>query len=485
MDSRRGIKYQWKLFIPTIIITWVVILGMAWWQQYTIRELKREHLRSDLDLINSRIKDAFDNRHDAIDPFLRFIYKYYQDRRIENLDVSIYEDTVNIKTYGRPIYLSDVERERGDGITKTPYYEGEDESLKNFWYRSDTTSDKRYIILSVMPETEEVKSLAKTDFAMLAIMIGFGVFLTVISVLSARLLGKNLSILGAVAEKTANTSDFIPSQKFPNDEFGDITRQIVQLYNERCNAMLRQKREHEVAIHSIEEKAKAKRQLTSNINHELRTPIGVIKGYLDTILENPDMDADTRNRFLQKSLDHANRLVGLIADVSAITRLEEGGDLINTEELDYHDIIFTLANEVEDSGMMGKMKFEFSVPLDCKVRGNFNLLNGMIMNLLRNAVAYSKGTLCELFCSGEDDDFYHFVFRDNGTGVAEEHLPHLFERFYRVDSGRARKAGGTGLGLPIVQSTIQAHGGTIRIENVETGGLAFIFTLPKFKSDNR
>ena len=104
----------------------------------------------------------------------------------------------------------------------------------------------------------------------------------------------------------------------------------------------------------------------SNVSHELRTPIGVIKGYLDTIIENPDMDGNTRTHFIKKAQEHANRLVTLIADVSAITRLEEGGELISTEELDFHDVAFTISNDIEESGVLGSMSFNFDVPLDCK-----------------------------------------------------------------------------------------------------------------------
>ena len=128
------------------------------------------------------------------------------------------------------------------------------------------------------------------------------------------------------------------------------------------------------------------------------------------------------------------------------------------------------------------MEFRYDIPLDCKVMGNYNLLLGMILNLAKNAGAYSKGTFCELVLTGQDEKFYHFEFRDNGTGVGEEHLPHLFDRFYRIDSGRTRKAGGTGLGLPIVQNTVLAHGGTIEVTNGVLGGLCFKFTLPKVRN---
>ncbi|MDE6131561.1 MAG: HAMP domain-containing histidine kinase, partial [Muribaculaceae bacterium] len=208
-----------------------------------------------------------------------------------------------------------------------------------------------------------------------------------------------------------------------------------------------------------------------------------IKGYLDTIIENPDMEASSREHFQLKAREHINRLVNLITDVSAITRLEEGAGMISTEEMDYHDVVYNIASDVEESGAAGNLEFSYDVPLDCMVVGNYNLLSGMLINLVKNASSYSKGTECGVKLLREDEKFYYFSFYDNGIGVGEEHIPHLFERFYRVDSGRSRKAGGTGLGLPIVQSTILAHGGSIEIHNREGGGLEFIYSLPKTRPE--
>ena len=126
------------------------------------------------------------------------------------------------------------------------------------------------------------------------------------------------------------------------------------------------------------------------------------------------------------------------------------------------------------------MSFEFDIPVDCEVSGNYNLLNGMICGLIRNSALHSGGTEIGLKLLSENERFYVFSFYDNGNGVGEEHIPHLFERFYRVDTGRSRKVGGTGLGLPIVKSTIVSLGGTVSVRNRSNGGLEFIFTLPKW-----
>ena len=220
--------------------------------------------------------------------------------------------------------------------------------------------------------------------------------------------------------------------------------------------------------------------MTNNINHELKTPIGVIKGYLDTIAENPEMEESSRNHFIRKAREHVDRLVSLMADVSAITRLDEGANMVATENVDFHDIAYSLESDIRNTDILGNMKFRVNIPVGTMVVANFNLITAMLMNFLKNSAAYSKGTMCELSIVSEDADFVTFSFRDDGVGVPEQSVPHLFERFYRIDSGRTRKAGGTGLGLAIVQTTVVAHGGTITARNrVDGTGLEFIFSLPK------
>ena len=141
-------------------------------------------------------------------------------------------------------------------------------------------------------------------------------------------------------------------------------------------------------------------------------------------------------------------------------------------------------NDLSATDVLGKMEFVYDVPTDCMIIGNHSLLTGMLMNLAKNAAAYSKGTECGVRLIGEDEKFYRFLLFDNGVGVGEEQLPHLFERCYRVDSGRSRKTGGTGLGLPIVQNTILAHGGTSEIRNNPSGGgRDLIYTLPQAHSN--
>lgn len=174
-----------------------------------------------------------------------------------------------------------------------------------------------------------------------------------------------------------------------------------------------------------------------------------------------------------------DRLTFLLKDVSSITRLDEAGAQVEVTPFDFHDLVYNIASDLEVSHINEGMDFDWDIPFDTMVLGNYTLLNNALMNLIRNSAKYSKGSVMSLTVIGSDEGMYTFRFADNGTGVGEEHIPHLFDRFYRVDEGRARKSGGTGLGLPIVKSTFEALGGKITVSNAKPHGLEFIFTLKK------
>ena len=125
------------------------------------------------------------------------------------------------------------------------------------------------------------------------------------------------------------------------------------------------------------------------------------------------------------------------------------------------------------------MHFANRLPAHICVRGNMSLLYSVLRNLTDNAIAYAGVGTTITLTAHEEGEWWHFTFSDNGVGVGAEHLPRLFERFYRVDKGRSRKMGGTGLGLAIVKNAVLLHGGTITASNNPEGGLRFDFTLAK------
>lgn len=488
---KRRIPFKWRLFLPLVIALWTILLGLAVWQSYRDRLYGRTFVEQQLKMVNQRVARAIGNGDwQAIDVFKNFLTDFYTtDSIFDEIRLTIYDsDWVVVDTLGPQIVINTEEQ----SSLSDQMFERESLSAmranrpseSNFYLitHANRLGDE-YLVISALPhdrDMEEYIAGQKWDIWMVVFAIALAI--SVIAYISTRHLARNVTILRDFATRSAIDPEFVPGNDYEHDELGDIARRIVQIYNERAAAREHTEREHQMAIHTIEEKARQKRQLTNNINHELKTPIGVIKGYLDTIIDSPDMDEDTKRHFLMKARDHANRLVNLIADVSAITRLEDGENQISTEQLDYHELAYVFSNDSRESGFLGHFRMEVNIPLATDVKGNGNLLQGMLMNLTKNAVNYSGGDTLTIEYRGEDEDFYRFAFFDNGQGVPPSSIEHLFDRFYRIDSGRARKSGGTGLGLAIVFNTIKAHGGKITVRNREEGGLEFEFTLPKWKA---
>lgn len=231
---------------------------------------------------------------------------------------------------------------------------------------------------------------------------------------------------------------------------------------------------------SEEDKARLKRQLTQNVAHELKTPVSSIQGYLETIVSNPDIDAQTKDQFIQRCYAQSRRLSSLLADISTLNKLDDAPQGYEFEAVNIPDLLQSIRRDVSMQMEANHVTFRSLVEPGVEVNGNPSLLYSIFRNLTDNSIAYGgEEVTITVQVLSESTDFYTFSFSDNGPGVAPEHIPHLFERFYRIDKGRSRKMGGTGLGLAIVKNSVLLHRGTISVRLGIAGGLEFIFTLPK------
>ena len=242
-------------------------------------------------------------------------------------------------------------------------------------------------------------------------------------------------------------------------------------------------RSFEVLISDItrpEKQRLLKQQLTSNIAHELKTPLSSIKGYLETILNNQNIPAEKQTYFLEKAFAQSERLTDLLNDISLLNNIEDAGGLFEFKPLALNpvirDVIENLKSRLTEKGMNSSVE----VDNDVVVNGNESLLFSVFQNLIENSINYAgTGSQISIRKYLEDDKFYYFQYTDSGVGIQEEHLPRIFERFYRIDYGRSRETGGTGLGLSIVKNAILLHKGEISAKNRPEGGLEFLFSLAK------
>ena len=232
-----------------------------------------------------------------------------------------------------------------------------------------------------------------------------------------------------------------------------------------------------ISREQAEKENRLRRELTHNISHELKTPVASILGYTDTILESPDISEEMKRLFIERTNVQAKRLSALLQDISALNRMDYAKDMIAVERVDVSALFAAILQETTLAVQRREMSVKNYLPQNIIVRGNRSLLYSIFRNLIDNAVNYAgQGTTIEVSAT-KQQGFWLFTFSDNGIGIPAEHLPRIFERFYRIDKGRSRDMGGTGLGLAIVKNAVQLHGGTINVSSPATGGLTFEFTL--------
>ncbi|WP_305482606.1 sensor histidine kinase [Duncaniella muris] len=492
---KHQLSYQWRLFLPLATILCIVFGLIIYYQYKREADYRAQIFGSELEMIDNRILNAYDEDVN-LRTFLNFIQKFFKGSVFEGVRVSVYFDGQLQYSLGTPIPIdNDGLTLRGYGLDNSPTEGserkiiagrtvGSDEDGNRYLFSKTKSSDGRVTVRTAMPYSDNVHDAIDVDTTVWLVIIGCLLTTLLVTYYFTSILSRNVVLLKDFAYRATTGGRFTGEDKFPRNELGEISREIIKLYRERLKAMELIKKERKIAINAIEEKVKITRQLTNNINHEIKTPVGIIRGYLESIIADPEMDTATRNRFLDRMLMNVERLTDLLNDVSTMTRLENGADMIAVEKIDMHDLVYQIESDLPANNLSGNLEFSFDIPFECNVSGNYNLIQGMICGLIRNAALHSGGTEIGLRMISENKRFYVFSFYDNGNGVRSEHMPHLFERFYRVDTGRSRKMGGTGLGLPIVKSTIISLGGTISVHNRSTGGLEFIFTLPKWTEEN-
>lgn len=233
-------------------------------------------------------------------------------------------------------------------------------------------------------------------------------------------------------------------------------------------------------ITRIEQNKALKHEMTSNIAHELKTPVSSVRGYLETLLANGNIDEENRKFFLERAYDQTLRLTELIQDVSFLNKIEEASDLFVKENLKVKAIVDEVGNDLKLDLEKAGIVLENALAPEVEVYGNRTLLYALFRNLVENTLHYAgKDVSIHIEAYDKDENLYHFDYYDTGCGVPENHLSRLFDRFYRVGEGRTRKDGGSGLGLAIVKNAVQFHGGMISARRYKEHGLEFIFSLQR------
>ena len=428
MASETKKSHHKRLFLQLIAFSWAMVLCFVGYQYIREKEYKSEFLNAQLQQYNRHLLATVEEG----EPYEEYIATH--DKPFDELRISIitltgavvYDNIISLDSLdnhrGRPEVANALAEGTGYNISRQSTSDG-----REYFYSA--TRGERVVVRTAIPYSSTLQDLLKADWSFLVVMISITLVMSVVAYFTTRKLGKDI---------------------------------------ERVNR-----------YEAEQERNRLKRQLTNNINHELKTPVASIQVCLETLLSGINLSEEKRQELIERCYANNDRLRRLLNDVSLITRMEDGSALIGKERVVINDIIGEVAKELEmlpeDERLVLHTDFHDEVIID----GNPSLIGSIFRNLTENAIAYSEGRNIYISLLENNEKLCRIRFEDDGKGVEQKHLSHLFERFYRVDKGRSRQKGGTGLGLAIVKHAVQFHGGTITVTNRPNGGLRFEFTLSK------
>ena len=428
MASAISLSFHKQLFLQLIFFSWAIVLCFIGFQYLREKEYKSEFLDAQLQQYNRHLLVAVEDG-ESYEEYIASHEKPFDDLRITLMTIQgavVYDNTIEANSLDNHVKRPEIKDalENGSG-----YHIGRQSASDGREYFYSATCGERVIVRTAIPYSSTLNDLLSADWSFLITMISITLAMSVVAYFTTRKLGKDI---------------------------------------ERVNR-----------YEAEREKNRLKRQLTNNINHELKTPVASIQVCLETLLSGITLSEEKRQELIERCYTQNERLRRLLNDVSLITRMEDGGAFISRERVAINEIIDEVAGELdimpEEERMMLHTDFSEEIIID----GNPSLIGSIFRNLTENSIAYSEGKNIYISLLENNERVCRIRFEDDGKGVKDEQLPHLFERFYRVDKGRSRQKGGTGLGLAIVKHAVQFHGGNITVTNRPGGGLRFDFSLKK------
>ena len=428
MDSEIKVSYHRRVFIFFLGFLWAIVICFIGFQYMREKQYKSDFLSAQLQLYNRNLLYQVDEGL-QLQQYIDSHEKPFEELRITIVSLNgavVYDNKISLDSLNNHRYRPEIEEaiKKGSG-----YHIGRHSESDGRLYFYSATKGERAIVRTAIPYSSDLKELLRADWTFLVLMILLSIFVSILSYFASRRLGRTIEKMNKIRQE--------------------------------------------------QEKNKLKRQLTNNINHELKTPVASIQICLETLLSGVELSDEKRVELIERCYVNNARLTNLLNDVSLITRMEDGSQLISKEPVVLNDIIGEIHKELDVVSEGEKMTLHTDFKDIITVCGNLSLIGSIFRNLTENAIAYSGGKNIYITLLANDADSCTISFEDDGRGVDPQKLHRLFERFYRIDKGRSRQIGGTGLGLSIVKHAVQFHGGNITVFNRTGGGLKFVFTLSK------
>ncbi len=459
------------LFLSVVGVFIMLAVCFAFYQHHREKEYKIDIMHSRLQMYNYELMQSLDT---AVYNPAEFA-TYMNTHPIEGLRVTVVDVTGRVVADSRQYDVGKMGNHLDRTEIRKALKEGNGYDIKrssetlseDYFYSATFFRDEGIIVRAAVPYNARLAHSLEADNRYLYYVALITLMLGLVLYRNTHRIGEHIRCLRnfAVKAERGEPLDKELQMKLPDDELGEISHIIIVLYWK--------------LKHSEEDKVRLKRQLTQNAAHELKTPAAGIQGFLETIINNPDMPEEKRRHFLERCYAQSVRMSNLLLDMAALTKLDEESRFRKTDDVDVRSVLFSVLDDFCLDWQNKGVEVVTSLPTVVKVKGDASQIDSVFRNLFDNVVAYAAGADKVTVECTEASDVYRFAVSDNGTGVDPQHLSHIFERFYRVDKGRSRKLGGTGLGLAIVKNIVMAHGGSVSAETTPGGGLTVMFTLKK------
>ena len=428
MGSKIKVSYHRRLFVFFLSFLWLVIICFIAFQYVREKQYKSDFLSAQLQMYNMNLVRQVDEGL-SIEEYIEDHVKPFEELRVSVISLGgnvVYDNMISLDSLNNHSGRPEIKAALSSG---SGYHIGRHSESDGRLYFYSATKGERCVVRTAIPYSSDLKELLEADWSFIFIIIALSIFVSFLSYFASRRLSRTIAKINL--------------------------------------------------LHQEQEKNRLKRQLTNNINHELKTPVASIQICLETLLSGIELSDEKKMDLIERCYVNNARLRNLLNDVSLITRMEDGSQLIGKEPMLLNTIIDEIGKELKVVPENERMILHSNFNEEVHINGNLSLIGSIFRNLTENAIAYSGGKNIYITLLSNNADSCTISFEDDGRGVDPEKLHRLFERFYRIDKGRSRQIGGTGLGLSIVKHAVQFHGGNITVSNRAGGGLKFVFTLSK------
>ena len=421
MASVIKLSYHKRLFVMLFAFSWTIILCSIGFQYLREKQYKSKFLSAELQLYNRLLLDKVEDGL-SYEEFIATYNKPFEDLRISIITMSgavVYDNMVSIDSLDnhrhRPEVADAIRDGSGYHIARLSTSDG-----RKYFYSA--TRGERVVVRTAIPYSASLRELLKAEWDYLGVMLAISLTVSIVAYFATRRLGKTIERLNRFAAKAKKGESFNEAEPFPSDELGSISNHIVQLYAQWQQTIKDRDIAHEAAMREEQEKIRIKRQLTNNINHELKTPVASIQVCLETLLSGINLSEEKRQDLIERCYANNERLRRLLGDVSLITRMEDGSQLIGKESVVINNIIGEIADELEIMPEEERFTLHTDFPEQVIIEGNLSLIGSIFRNLTENAIAYSGGKNIYISLVENDDNMCKIRFEDDGCGVEEIQL---------------------------------------------------------------